>query len=188
MSEVQRFDVTVARRVKFVPRSAPFYRRLESFVGALPSHRDTRSGRRNATQIRVVLLATGILTVVFWQSPWAPLALLLCLIALVLPMPISRRRALVASLRARRAKQTRIERSRGVLEVSQKHLTLLDGDERIRRLRRSAVSVEQEGTTLWMREGQKKKNALAVSESQTTLDVDAWAEDVSVDRVLAAVR
>ncbi len=183
MADDHRLDVTVARRVSYTPWWAGLTRRLEKFVAMIPSHRDTRSGRRNATQIRVALLAIGILTVVLWESQWAPLALIACVLALFVPISQSKRRELVASLRSRRTKASRVDRTAGTLSISEKHVTLTVDGERVRRLRRNQMSTEKSPKRLTMNVGQKKANTLSIFAGEGNPDLDVWAERADLDAI-----
>ena len=119
-TEPARFAVTIVRRVSYAPWWGGLSKLAERLVGSIPTHRDSRSGRRNAAQVRGALLAAGILTVVLWRSPWAPSALLVCFAAFVVPISSSKRRQIIARLRTSRRK-TRVERTAALLEVNEKH-------------------------------------------------------------------
>jgi hypothetical protein len=176
----------VARRVAHAPWWAGLGKRWEAFAGALPYHRDSRSGRRNANQIRLALLSFGILVVVFWQSPWAPAALLLCLSALVLPISESKRRQLVASARAKR-KGTRVERVPGVLSIEEKHVTLMVDGERERRLRRTALRIDERDDGLELVAGKKKVERVLILTGGES-DEDFWVESNAIERLSDALR
>jgi len=184
--EATELAVTVARREAHRPWWSPLGKRIERFVGGLPSHRDTRSGRQNAQQIRFVLLVTGILVVGLWESPWAPFALLLSLSALFLPISESKRRQIVASWRVSRTTRTRVVTSKGVLEITAKHATLTVGDERVRRLRRQVLEVLETDEGVELRCGKKKIERLAVCGRESADDV--WVVARDPDEIVAALR
>lgn len=187
MTDPRRLDVVIARRVAYSPWWGPIVRRLEKVVAMIPTHRDTRSGRRNAMQIRVALLGVGILTVALWESPWAPLALLACATALFVPLSRSKRRQILASLRSRRTKSTRVKRTSGTLEISDKHVTASVADERVRRLRVNQLVIDDEGDRLTLKVGEKKANRLIVCAGEGSPDIDAWVEDADVEALREAL-
>lgn len=173
-------DVTVCRRVTVAPWWAPVSRWAEALVAAVPQHRDTRSGRRNAQQLRVVLLATGIAVTVLWDSPVAPLALLLCFAALVVPLSESRKRQLLASLRAGRRRET-VRREPGRLVLGEAHVELWSGEEQLRRLRRKGLQrIDHDGATE-LRAGGK------LSERLTFVDAGDCTEALWVEGGRAAL-
>lgn len=175
MSEPDAMEVVVARRVARTPWWSPLSKAAEAVVGNLPTHRDTRSAARSATQIRMAVLGFGILVVVLWESPWAPLALLLCTAALVLPMSESRRRLLVVRLRTAR-RQTAVVREPARLEIDDKYCTLAAGDVRLRRLRRKALTVVAAEPGLELRSGAKKGDRVRLASPGSALQEDLWIE------------
>lgn len=186
--EQRSFDVVLARRVDEPVWWAPLAGPIEGAIASIPTHRETASGRRNASQIRLVLLSSGVLIVVLWQSPWAPLALLLCLSALVVPMGETRRRSLRAKLRASRKKST-IDRQSAVLTTDDRHVTLTRGEERLRRIRRGAMEVSRDGELVCVRGGGKKRDRfVVVAEGHAPPEDDLWVETADVADIEAALR
>ena len=122
-----------------------------------------------------------MLVVVLWQSIWAPFALILCLIALVVPMSESRRRQLAISLRTRR-QHTRISRKPAQLAIDARHVTLTQGEERVRHLRRSALRVTRAANSLELSAGGKKRERLLVASFEPP-DEEIWAEAEDLDAI-----
>lgn len=174
VSTDQQFDVVVARRVVEAAWWSGVSRAFESVVAAVPTHRDSASGRRNAAQVRTVMLGTGVAVVVLSQSPWAPLALVLCVLALVVPMSESRRRQLTARLRAGRVRSA-VERTPAVLVLDSKHVTLGNAGEPVRRLRRSALELTYGDDLLELRAGAKKRDRFIVVDHGSP-DEEMWVE------------
>jgi hypothetical protein len=102
-------DATVEREVAFRPWWAGLAIRYENLLGVVPSHRDTKKGRNNARQVKIVLLAAGVGTIAFVGGWWITLGCLLAALALLLPISKDKRRSLIASSRSARKNQTRLE-------------------------------------------------------------------------------
>ncbi len=166
-------EVVVTRRVSEAAWWAGLSKALERVVGNLPTYRDTVRGRRNANQVRLVILATGVLVVVLWRSPWAPTALILCASALFLPISESRRRHLCATLRTRRM-ITRLVSAPGKLEVDDTHVTLTCEGETLRRFRRKVTKLRQTKDAMELRAGKKKVERLVVVEGSAEPSEDLW--------------
>lgn len=188
MDEIDRYEVTVARRERHSPWWAPLGKRLEGAIAALPAHRDTRSGRSTGNQVRFTLLGVSILIVVLWNSPWAPLALIGCVAALFVPMSRSRRRQIVASLRAKRTKGTRITRTSGLLEVEPRHITLKVGGERLRRLQRKALQTREDDEGLELSTSKKKSERLLITTTGREPSTDLWIESDDPGSIRDAAR
>ena len=182
MSDPERIDVTVVRRVAFAPWWSPISRFFEGVVRTIPAHRDSRVGRRNAAQIRAAFLVVGIAIVVLWDSPWAVTGFAFLALALVIPMSESRRRGLIASARAARAGHTREERTPGILELTDKHITLLHHDQRLRRLLRRNLDVTRTPTTVELRAGAKKIERLVITTtSPDDSSLELWVHTKSFE-------
>ena len=159
--------------------------RVERIVAGLPVHRDSVSGRRNAYQIRFLLMAVGIAIVALWESTWAPLALVICATALVLPVSQARRRHLVASLRAKRQGE-QIVRVPGIMTIDATHVEVTCSGESLRRLRRKGLRVTGREESLELVSGAKKRERLLVT-SEEPEGEELWieADRGAVEKALA---
>lgn len=171
--DTTQLDATFVRRTPHTPWWNRGGIALERLIATLPKHRDSRSGRTNATQARVALMALGIFVIVFWDHPWAPGGLLICATALVLPISEGKRRSLVAQLRVRRTTKTRLRQSPATLTLTAKHLELTGEDGRLRRVLRKNITVEPRADGLRVTAGKKRSDQLVVCSHH---DAD-WIEE-----------
>jgi len=173
----RKIDVTVARRVSHRPWWAPLAGAAERVVRAVPVHRDTKSGRRNALQVRTLLLFVGIVAIVFWRSALAPLGFIPCILALFVPLSETRRRTTAARLRAAQNGASRVVREPGTLVVTEKHIALRASGDEVRRLRRAGLDVAQQDGGLTLSEGRKLSEQLVVrTPASEPSDLDLWIE------------
>lgn len=176
MNEEQSIEVTIATRVAHEPWWAPLGRAAERVVRVLPTHRETKSGRRNATQVRVGLLLLGLIAIVFWKSTLAPVGFIPCVLALFVPLSETRRRTVGARLRSARLGNTRVQRQKGRFVATAKHLEVRAGEKRLRRLRRQGLEVLEIDDRIELREGKKATEQLVVTRPQAEPDLELWIE------------
>ncbi|GEM_PF-6624170 len=104
----------------------PFFLTILSFI---PIHRDSKRGRSRALQIRGAFLVVGIICIAFGKSFFIPIGILLCILALIIPLGESTKRGLVASLKT--SGEKRIAHTEKVeIELHKKNILISkDGDE-----------------------------------------------------------
>jgi hypothetical protein len=121
--------VTVTREVPHRPWWAGLATRYEKLLGVLPSHRDTKKGRANAKQVKVVLLAAGVGIIALLGGYWIVLGCMIAASALILPVSQNARRAWVARSRSARKNLTREAKQPGELRFDGRRVVLhVDGD------------------------------------------------------------
>lgn len=86
------------------PKARSFWAFLESLLGFLPSHRDSRKGRRQAQQVRAVLVVLGILLMALGGAEaagWIVVGVALAGSAFVIPIPELKKRSWRTALQRR---------------------------------------------------------------------------------------
>ena len=160
-------DVTLARRVRKPTWWAPVGRALEWAVSLLPTHRDSRAAAQRADQVRIAIIAFGILTVVLWNSPYAPLGLLLAASGFVIPLNESRRRSWTIKLRMARERDVVVQQA-GRVERQERKVLVIDGTgETIRELRLKTLEHEHSDELVVFRCGGKKRARVVLCDRAT---------------------
>lgn len=177
MAGAEALPVRVHQRVRKAAWWAPIPRKLIGVVRAIPAHRDTRTGRRNARQVRIVLLVIGLVIIIFWQSDWAILGVIPALSGLVVPLSERRRRDLTAKLRTASAPRSTVRTVDGTLRVEDDAILLMTGDDVLRRLDRGKAKIVAHDDALELREGSKKDRCvhLVTPGSAPPGEPDLWA-------------
>ncbi len=168
-------DVRVCRRRPAPPWWGPIAAPVLGVVRAIPTHRDTRTGRRNATQVRIILIALGVVTIVLWKSNWSLLGFIPAAGALLVPLSERTQRSWIASLRDAK-RRTRVDTNEGSILRDGDLLRVTERGEPLREFesRKARLRTNQHGAAL----GTKKKadEIQVVQRGQTPPDTDLWLE------------
>ncbi|MGM0557169.1 MAG: hypothetical protein ACQEVA_12375 [Myxococcota bacterium] len=121
----------VRRKSWWAPLLAPF----QTLVALAPSHKSTKKGRRNAAQLRIVLVAVGVLGLAFGgETLYIILGGLIMALGLVIPMSEVRKRTLMGKFKRLRGESPRDTKISGEVEFDGKRLILRAEDEKLRRI------------------------------------------------------
>jgi hypothetical protein len=108
---------------------------LQTLVGLAPSHKNTKKGRRSAAQIRIVLIAIGILGLAFGgETLYIILGGLIMALGLVIPMSDVRKRTLMGNFKRLRGESPRDVMVDGEVAFDGKRLILRADGEKLRRI------------------------------------------------------
>lgn len=95
-------------REKYTPRWTPLLSPLQTFIGLLPSHKNTRKGRRTAKQLKLLVAVVAFGLLVFAESAWAIVVGVVFLgLAPLLPLPQVQKRAWLNRLKKLREPRER---------------------------------------------------------------------------------
>lgn len=141
--EVQRaepvvLEVKVPRDEPYTPWSAPLWRALAYLLEFIPSYRDSRQGRKNAAQVRVILIVAGLFLMAFGGGEWAGwivIGAILAFSAFAVPIKELRKRTLRGKLRDRSRQGQREVLKPGSLRLDERQVELWVGDEKLRQVR-----------------------------------------------------
>lgn len=125
----------VLRRVRRKSWWAPLLAPVETVVALAPSHKNTKKGRRSAAQIRIALIAIGILGLAFGgETLFIVIGGLIMALGLVIPMSDVRKRTLMGNIKRMRGESPRDVRVDGEVVFDGKRLTLRAEGEKLRRI------------------------------------------------------
>lgn len=127
-------DVSLTREVAYTPWWDGLARRWEGFVRALPAHRDTKKGEKNARQAKIAIFAAGVGLAALLDGEWILLGVLLASLSLFIPMSQDRRRTLIARSKSSRRNQKRLETQSGQLVWDGRRVILEVDGKRVRRV------------------------------------------------------
>ena len=114
---------------------APVYKALASIVATFPSYKDTRSGRKNAKQLKVIFVVIGLITLLAGREVWPVIVCGVILMSLATFLPIENLQKRTLVNRLRRAQTTSHEVRRPAKLVHDgRRLILYDGEQRERRV------------------------------------------------------
>lgn len=140
MSEAFTVTATLSRQETYAPWWGAAFKPIEALVGFLPSYRDSKTGRTNAKQLRVLILAVGLALLVFGGSTAiVVIGGLVMASALVLPVSEVTKSAWRSRLRRLRTRREREVRLPGSIVYDGKRLILREGspqagDKKLRRV------------------------------------------------------
>lgn len=120
---------------RYQPRWTVLLRPVQTFVGLLPSHKNTRKGRRTAKQVKLVVAVLAFVAVIAAQST---IVMILGLIGLgvspVVPISQVRKRSWINRLKSiREGRDRTVERSAQVT-CDDHRVSLVRDDDRLRRV------------------------------------------------------
>jgi len=120
---------------RYQPKWTVLLRPVQTFVGLLPSHKNTRKGRRTAKQIRIAVIMLAFIAVVAAQSN---VVMILGLIGLALAplVPISqvRKRSWINRLKSLREGRDRTVHQSAKVTCDDHRVSLVRGNDRLRRV------------------------------------------------------
>ncbi len=197
MSE-RREELVVAaelpREESYEASSAGLWRLVDALVDVVPSHRNTREGRRTAKAMKVAVGAVGLLLAVFAgpeSLTWLVVGGCLVLLALLVPVSELKKRSWKGKVKRRTGTQTRTVWDAGEVRYDGRRVELFRGEEKVRQ-----VSVGKgDHEVVWARlddrpclgvlpRGKRKKESIWViaKEPVAGVDVEEW-EDLDKKRV-----
>lgn len=115
--------------------TAPFYKALASIIATFPSYKDSRSGRKNAKQLKIIFVVIGLITLLAGREVWPVIVcgVILMSLATFLPVENLQKRTLVNRLRRAQTMEHEVRRPARLVHDGRR-LILYDGDQRDRRV------------------------------------------------------
>jgi hypothetical protein len=108
---------------------------VETLVALAPSHKNTKKGRQSATQIRIALIAVGVIGLAFGgETIFIMIGGLIMALGLVIPMSDVRKRTLMGNIKRLRGESPRDVRVDGEIAFDGKRLSLKAGADKLRRI------------------------------------------------------
>lgn len=125
----------ILERERRVAWWSPVLAPLQTLLALAPSHKSTKKGREKATQIRIGLIAVGILGLAFGgETLFIIIGGLIMALGLVIPMSEVRKRTLTGKLKRLRGEAPRDVRVSGEVEYDGRRLILRAEGEKLRRI------------------------------------------------------
>lgn len=125
----------VLRRERRKSWWAPLMAPVETVVAVAPSHKNTKKGRKSAAQIRIALIAVGVLGLAFGgETLFIVIGGLIMALGLVIPVSDVRKRTLMGNIKRMRGESPRDVKVDGEVEFDGKRLTLHADGDKLRRI------------------------------------------------------
>jgi len=171
---------TVAETERYQPEWTILLRPAQTFVGLLPSHKNTRKGRRAGRQIKLVVAVLAFIAVISAQStPVMILGIIALGIAPLVPISQARKRSWINRLKTLRDGRTRtVDVPAEIAHDGRRVSILRDGD----RLRRVLVDREEHEVSAGTADD---RLYLRIAPDDGNKDETIWVEtrDVSPDEL-----
>lgn len=120
---------------RYQPSWTILLRPIQTFVGLLPSHKNTRKGRRTARQIKIVVIVLAFIAVIAAQStPVMVIGIVALAIAPLIPISQVRKRSWINRLKSLRDGRDRTVEHPARVTFDGRRVSLLRDDQRIRRV------------------------------------------------------
>lgn len=116
-------------------RMGKFWAALEYLVGFVPSYRDSRKGRATAKQVRIVLVALGLLLMAFGGAEsawWVLVGVALASSAFAIPVTELKKRSWRAKLQQKQSPEVHETWEAGCLVYDGRRVELHQGDKKLR--------------------------------------------------------
>lgn len=164
------------------PGSAWVWKALDYLVGFLPSHRETRQGRKTAKQVRIAMIGIGIAMMAFGgaeSAVWIILGVLLAASAFAVPVPELKKRSWRAKFKKKRSPKSQVKWTPGTITFDGRRVELRQNRKKLRHIlvdrdKHSVVLGKYRGDTCMgiQAPGKRKKETIWVCTPEV-VDVEA---------------